>query len=464
MPDDTTGPADAPRAGHSTAEPGPDPAGGSPEPGAAPAGPGPLRTGRWRAIAAGAGAVLVAAVAVVVLIGRDGDDPNAFGGRVDAARRADPVPAGPVVRSIPFDCGVEYGTVDRLTPGAEKQSHNDATSETCTWETGAIANRLGGGNRELTVRVAMNDGTTGAVEAADDLTSALDFETRKAGGRVPGRVRPVTGLGLGAVTWNETEYEGALRPNETKPAKVLGRKSGTHVLFHAGNAFVSVAYAGADYEKKGRLSNGEAAVRMLPEKATLNGALEVALGIARGLGVRAGSPRVGEPPAAQARLRQPPDVCGLVPLPVLSKLRKVDSAKREKAYIVDGRMEGVQAARCQWQGPSFENIEADIAVATDSRLGDGRTVIAREYAKHYLRARDTRPEKRGAKVFSALTGPGDQAFAFYEKDTSSQGVVVFQSRNALVKVRYWSIDDIPKDRAVNVAHAAAREIATRLVG
>lgn len=157
----------------------------------------PRRT--WIILAAVVGASAVAAV-LLVWPRPDVDE------KVAAAFAApDPAPSGPIVTSIPPDCGVTEHTMDDLAPAGEyREDHSTPDAQSCYWSTRDyyVDARP---RRELQVDVDKEDETSngGASRlgaAVDEFVQRLDDWTAPAPDTKHAKVRRLSGLGDDAVT------------------------------------------------------------------------------------------------------------------------------------------------------------------------------------------------------------------------------------------------------------------------
>lgn len=424
---------------------------------------------RW---VASTGVLVVAVLVAVVVFGGGGAGP-AVSGKAAAARATDRVPKGPIVRNIPFDCGMSPVLLKRLVPGADKEEQTGADSDTCTWEAGEIAWSIGGGNRTLKVEV-----TKGGHEDGESVSAAIRSfsdhlapDERASVGIDPGALKPVTGLGREAVLWHFTEADGPVFPGEDKPRKVMARSAGTTVLLWAGNVTARITYSGADYSDQDVLDVKKPKPKMLSRTVTRAAALSAATWVAHSMRLPVtAAPKIAAAPH-HTLITDVPAACRLVSKSVLDGLSDYPvEPERERGYLFDEHTEDVDPDACEWHPAA--SLRVTLARVGRSRAGGAVRIARLRYLELYHAARDGRPDEPAGdydpvRYFHALRGPGDQAFMHYENDTitgGGTGEVVFRVRNVLVRAEYRSVDEdtFTQDEALNVVYSVARRAAGRV--
>lgn len=424
---------------------------------------------RRKAYVAGAGALAVLLAAVIgVATSGNGD---VIDGEMAAARVASPVPLGPLVVDLPYDCGLSPATIDRLTGGPDREHSMTEDSEECTWEIGPVAYAgTGGPNREL--KVDVHKGTDRPrSDASAEFIRVLDSDTRPVGIE-PGPVRRLAGIGDEAVIWDQVDLNGALYPDETKPRNVTSRTNRTTILFRAGNVVAKVSYAGSDYRPKddGKVIP-DMKEKLLSVQTTQGAALYAARDVLQHLGGRTdGTPHVIEAP--KRRPAPAPKACALVTPPTLKRLGDTGPAgvtgDQEESYLIEGERDDLTADACSWEGGGSLMLQTEIISARDSRVGTGDQVIGREYDRMYFYERESPVEddgeEPGERIVGALKGLGDRAFFAYGRGTSRDGTIYLQRGNTLVRVRCWSIDEPTKNTVLDCAYRAAQEASRHVQG
>lgn len=415
--------------------------------------------GRRRIVSIGAGAVVaVAAAAVVVAVNRGPDTIDDVGGPVAAARTADHRPHGPALRNAPYDCGMSPAVLDRLAGGAEKTEQQSIGSDRCTW--GGVT----GGNRlEVDLEFSATDaGRPDPSEALGDFTRMISTGKASSTDRT-GPVTALTGLGADAVGWTAVaEVDGTPLTDRAHPRVWHGRAS-TTIAFQAGNVAAQVTYGVAD-----RTKDGVDLTAHPLETTTRDGALAAATSLARQIGAPVrGTPAEARTPAGPVA-RTLPAACSIAAAGTVRTAADNPELKPERDdgnSLEDGDT-GLDGDRCAWSGGLGRSVDVEWALAGEpSPTGDAATAARRVYDQRYLSARDTPEGTPDQSVFTALKGLGDQAFAAYEKDEDidgGDGVVLVRKRNALIRVRCWTIDPYSPDDALNCAYAVARAAAGRV--
>lgn len=374
-----------------------------------------LAPARRRWTYAAAACVTVVAVVTAVVVAQPDDDELTE--RVAAAvARPDPVPHGPVVTSIPPDCGLSVATIDRLVgpePGTEEVASPDEQS--CSW----------GDLLDVEVRKAHELARprervqTAYAAYVDPFVHGTDHSSVRS-------VRPVEGLGTDAVAWKESDD--------------VSDGTHTHVGFWQGNVAVEVAYGG--------------------EVATV---LRTAAEVAGSMELTSGDVRLGE--ASDRTVDSPPAVCELLPASVVEQVGASGERESEDSYLLDEE-ESAKASGCSWDG----RLDVEVGTAQKSSLGTGAQVAARRYVDLYLAARSGSGvdwDNEDAEVSTVpLRGLGDEAFAVYQVDYSAEARVVFRMHDTLVRITVEPRDygDDPGrrdllDTAYRAAQAAARQVA-----
>ncbi|MFI0352765.1 hypothetical protein [Actinomadura sp. 9N407] len=434
-------------------EPAPDDAVPAPEPGT----PRARRPGGRVLIGIGAGAMVLLLLAITPALNSRADGIEGAGAPLKAALRApDRVPAGPVVAEIPQGCGLSEKVRDRLAPRGEPTGLIfDADSESCTWETGAIAWSLGGGNRTLAVRIDKgNAGVPSPVSVAmDDFARALDARPDSGSSTARGAVRKVTGLGDEAVTLEKTGRD--TPGNETRTVAVV---------FRGGNIVVQVEYGGADYAGDGARARPDK-VKALDAKAALDGAFMAAADIAENMRLALDArPAVAGERHRPPPLRRVPPACGLLSGRETEDLDAPGAPYRQKyALLLDKDFPGADLDRCSWD----LSLNAEIASIADTEAAGGTEAASRAYLREYHRSRASGPVNRPHDVdFHPLAGIGDEAFIVFGRDgvgdeARGQAEVLFRVRNTLVRIECEAYEGSAVE-ALDRAYAAAVKAARRV--
>lgn len=405
-------------------------------------------------------AVVVAAVVVTVVLW-----PRPETDEVVAAAVAtkDPVPTGPLVTSIPADCGVRERTMDRLvSQGGYQEQIFNPDRQGCVWNAGSRARIFGGGSRALEIDVTKSHEDAGprsewTAAAFQDLGYALDAVTDAPDNQRISAVRPVSDLGDEAVTWHTLEYAGPVYPGK-KPEGDL-EKGTTTVVFRQGNVVVEIAYGGVDYTPRGSGVVPET-VGAPPDEAALRaGAFLAARDVAASMGLKA-SAKIAVTEDVGRKVARVPDACDLLPDAMAERLAPDADAEPDESYLIDSD-ESADTGACDWD---FDLV-AEVAALPDSRLGSGELLATRRYLELHTEARGFTPEDEDDEAyFRALTRPGEQAFVSWTKDTSIKTEVVFRTRNVLVRVTVRDSEGSAKSRseavrdAYDAAVAAARSV------
>lgn len=415
---------------------------------------------RRRAVGVLAALVVVAVAVPVVLAAVDGDE---AAGPVAGAFARDRVPVGQKVTSIPPFCGVTERTVGQLTGHEDVQEMiSDADSQTCTWGTGSSASSIGGSNRELEVEVEKSHELAGSgpgvAAAMDEFARRVLDESKSSAGIKSGDVRALTGLGHEAVAWPRLDTEGVVYPGG-KITGVTGHTRYTTVLFREGNLVAQVTFGGADYTSAGRWpGERKPKERLLSEDQTFAGAVRAARDVAASMGLREDAPEVTR--SRDRKLAEFPAACDLLPRATVRELGLSGEGDVEDSYLLDDSA-SVAGKGCDWD----YDLEVEIVAVPTNRLGTGEERAARRFGYLYQSAREHRPEEEDDETFfRALTGPGDEAFVGWVKDTSSEATVVFRKRDVLVRISARDIDTetYSRDEAMNDAYTAALAAAKRL--
>ncbi|WP_329520134.1 hypothetical protein [Spirillospora sp. NBC_01491] len=366
----------------------------------------------------------------------------------------DPVPARPLITSLPSNCGIASATVDAVVGHADMNENGD--QGTCAWTT-----RLGERNRR-TLNVSLHleleetspasppgSGTMASGTLNDEEIRIADGLTRsgpwvkntpaaRAVDRLPAaseetRQRPVKGLADEAV------------------ALVTGLD--TKIVFRFGNAVGSVEYQddGLDLERVGDMKP----------------ALRAASDAARALGASVRSPKVAAPPApgaAPAKTKLPGG-CALIPTGMVEQIVKGKAETDSDVSVTRdigplGSSDKPEASGCVWK--SEHRALSVVATPFPGRSSHEAVQAAtRAYLKLHLNSRAEEPISGGGeKYFRAVTGLGEQAFAAYVED-GTPGRVVFRVRNVLVEVAFAPKDPserMPGAERVALAQRAAAEV------
>lgn len=344
----------------------------------------------------------------------------------DAVVRPDPVPDGPIVTSIPPDCGLSLETLDDLVPWTEgTETTMGADEQRCDWDDL--------GERTLDVAVVKAHESVASRErvrlAAQVFDSSIDTTTTGDATSATD-LRPVEGLGTRAVSWG-TEGSG---------------EAHGHVRFWQGNVAVEVDYGGESTSVD----------------AAGAGALRAAAEVARSMELTAARPpEVGT--AADRAVESVPAACALLPDRVVAGIVSDDEGTAEESYLFGDAEDGA----CHWWG----SLEVEVAAAPRSEPGTGEQAAARRYLATYLEARSGASDTlvgdgEDAERYTApLHGLGDEAYAHWQRDaTSAEGVVVFRLRDVLVRITVEGVvNERPTrpallDAAYGAALAAARNL------
>ncbi|MQA81106.1 MAG: hypothetical protein GEV10_21920 [Streptosporangiales bacterium] len=381
-------------------------------------------------------AVVIAAVVVTVVLWPRPEDDKV----VAAAVTRDPVPTGPLVTSIPADCGVRERTMDELVSGGQyRELIHNPDSQNCTWDSGSGARIFGGGSRDLEIDVSKDHEDAGPrsewmAAAFQTFDMKLDAVAEAPDDRQIGPVRPVSGLGDEAVVWHALDFTGPVYPGKKPEGEP--EKATTTVLFRQGNVVVQVAYGGVDYTPHGSGVVPETEGGPPDEAALRAGAFLAARDVAAGMGLRV-SGKVAVTADAGRKLARVPDACDLLPDAVAERLAPDADPEEEDSYLVDSG-EATATGGCDWD---FDLV-AEVAAFPDSRRGSGERVAIRRYLELHAEARGfIREDEDDEAYFRALTRPGEQAYVSWTKDSSVTTEVVFRTRNVLVRVTVRDSED-----------------------
>ena len=443
----------------------------------APASNGALPPPRWwrperhsrRVLGAGAVLIACALVATVTVLVRTGahSEPAAPPDPIAATPLGhDPVPAERTIRTIPTRCGVSKKTIHALAPHAEVRDRekwkgsstmpgrsNPGGDRTCEWLSEP------GEDRGLTIDFSLY-GPAGAQQVrplppATPISQALavfpptvrDKSTLDDPGEEPddrkqAKVKPVAGLGDEAVYFYR--HEG------------LDHDSGQTVVFRVQNAVVSLSYTGA--------SNHSSSGSRVRKRTARRGAFRAAAEVAATLGAHHPAPKIITPktrPAAFTHTASPCATGSESPEPEPTEPAHPESTKP------------LRPDECQWKY-DWRILTAETYQFPDDEPGGGTRQAIRTYLRLYRDTRAVEPlSKHDERYFTALRGPGQQAFAGYIPHTTP-GRVVLRKRNVVVDVTYApnttnpkdpaTVDEHPlaKNDAVNGAYRTATQIAATL--
>ncbi|HEY3684022.1 MAG TPA: hypothetical protein VGL93_13320 [Streptosporangiaceae bacterium] len=396
---------------------------------------------RRRVVVAGGAAVAVLAAGAVVGV-------RAFGGPAPLPEprvlARDPVPAGPIVRTAPANCGISAKTLADLVPRTEVDGAGEGGG--CAWSTPATDAR---GMRDLSVDLTVvpaGPGVPGAIG-----TSAI-------GGAIV-RYRaaavakdPVAGLGDEASATDEVPGAG-----------------NTHsVVFRAGNLVATVQYQIGD--RTADLGRD----RSWSARAIRDGVFRAAADVAASVGAPA-APRTAVAPAGPAPAVFPTRMCDVVPKALRDRL--VDDGSDVDTDTDGGdplgaadAIAGHRTASCTWSSDS-RHLTAAITTSDATEPGAAVRDVTSEYLRRYAEARDEPPiSAHDARYFHALAGLGDQGFCAYLQESSYPGLpadaparCVVRVGVSLVSITYGSISDaydqdgepLTEQEAVGGAYAAA---------
>lgn len=409
---------------------------------------------RTLGIGAGLAAIMLAAgVAAVTSAGGSGSEPEPIAA---TPLKHDPVPNRRITTHMPRRCGVSEKTIRELTP--EGALEHAGESQTCAWS----SRTDGGRTRRLEVGFVL-DGRSSATGMAPDATpvsSAIKAFGTELDQRGWGAPKVITGLGDAAV------------------AQYAHSPQGGKIAFRFTNAVVTVTYMGRQAR--------DVSDTMIPEKVALDGALTAATDVAAALGAPTRSTlTISTPKARPPALAKPGDPCDLVPGKLTDDLLKptgTPSPSGERSDAPD--LEEISPKMCTWRRHGPRILQVSVEHFPDSTPGAGARQAERAYLKEHVEARGHRPiSDHDERYFTALKGPGDQAFASYLEKSApmtfdpmneglSPGRVVFRIRNVLVDVKYASAgaghdedageEPLTRNEAVNGAYEVAAHIAEEL--
>ena len=426
---------------------------------------------RWFAVGAVAVVVVVVvAITVAVQVSAAPDNIDDVGDPLSAARTADNVPSGgPALTDVPYDCGMPRGVLKRLVGSEDKRETQEAGVDSCTWGDVDGFSSVGE-SHGLEVKVWAKRRSDGSADPAAAIGEVGDTVDGARSMTVDGRSGPVTamsGLGDLAVGWTTVHESGGTKVVDPHDKHVLHGTAVTTIVFTAGNVAALLTYGGADVTREG-VDTSEHPL----EPVTLKAMMPAVTRLARALGM----PVRGTPQAVSSPSGTPapdlPAACELTPAGTVRTAAGNSSLRpeAEESYLFGGNEaeadQGIIGDGCKWDGGLGRSVDVQwTSVAADSPLGAGPAVARREYLRQYRDARDTPGGVASEAVFTALRGPGEQAFANYEKDDildGGAGLVTFRVRNALVQVRCWDIDTYSPDDALNCAYTVARAAAKRV--
>lgn len=358
----------------------------------------------------------------------------------------DPVPTGRIITKQPAKCGVSKATLDALLPKREVRDGGGST--TCRW-----SSETDDGRRERQLEVEFAIQLTPGVGTATNAPTTSVSQAIEVFAGVAGQkgTQPVTGLGdEAAASYDQGTFD----------------RSGT-VTFRAGNAVVKVSYSGED--------RGGDRLKQLPRKTALDGALTAAADVAKSLDAP-----VKATPATTTPRSEPPGIsrnvapCDTVPTTMVTELTRptgTPSSPEENTGDVGEDDDESKSRTCTWK--SYERaLTVSVTRFPAGRSGSGTRQAKRKYLEMYQSARAAEPlSKHDTRYFTALTGPGQQAFGSYIEEIAP-GRVVFRDRNVIVDVGYGlpgiaggstgDEEPLTRDEAVNGAYTAATRIAATL--
>ncbi|KAB2344130.1 hypothetical protein [Actinomadura rudentiformis] len=397
-----------------------------PDPAAGAAG---RRLFRWRlgprptaGITAGIAGLALTVGAAVVLGGNGPDRGDALPAPPVGPDR---VPHGPVVSRLPAVCGLSTGTIATLVPRARRYGSGDFGG--CQWT--SDSRRL---TITIDVLVVPLAGPSSSHHVPTSLMStAIEAFLEKADPDL--KATAVTGLGDDAFA--------AYTPS-----------NGAKVIFRVGNAVVTVQHGGSLVSSEKGLSRQKA----------FHGAFKAAAETAQSLGSSSAAPAfVSQTSRQPTRLPKP---CATVTAPTLDKLFK-DAPDHHESPTSSSEPE----ARCTWTSQQ-RTLQVTLVSEPKPQAGGAVRTATNRYLMRHHDARAEEPiSVHAEKYFSALTGPGEEAFAAWVEEGSAPRVV-FRVRDVVVEVVYDDAtppgeDDaepLTKDQAVAGAYAAAVNVAKAL--
>lgn len=206
----------------------------------------------------------------------------------------------------------------------------------------------------------------------------------------------------------------------------------------------------------------------LDEKPATDNALAVAADAVRALGGAVGTPVVA-PPASGAPALPLPKACSAVPEEVLRRLG-LDPA--DPTSINLGGYGDAAEDDCYWHDAQFERqLQVDVSAYPDRPDAKGERLAKRHFLRDYdeLRMGNGRRSTAERSEFHPLSGPGDEAFAYWYQDGSDDkdmprghGVVEFRIRNLLFTVEFEGVSGstpLGPATTLNRAYHAAEAIA-----
>jgi hypothetical protein len=425
-------------------------------------------------IAAVAAGVVVLGVAVAVRWSGSGEaaDPPPTGPIAAALKVPDPVAKGPIVTSIPPDCGVSPATVDRLTPRAEgRESAFSSDRQICSWGIGGGATRDGGTSRELRLEVAKNKLISDAIEEFDRLLS--EFPDSRLAERTQVRSKKVLpGLGDEAVVWYRVDTYRPIRAGGSGK-KRSPRASHATILFRQGNLVVTVEYGGADYAMPPHTFDLPAREKVLGERSAVDGARLAASDAARSIGLPAGdTARPREGAAETGLVKRTPEPCGLLrravqSVPAVGRPGPLSTTRPMggKTWLIPTLSDVAAPSACYLGGGLAARLEVAVLAVPKEANGGATGTAARAYQFRHTFTRDSRAKEAIAEepFFAALKAPAEQAFVYAEGGRAPSAELVFRKRNLVVGVRYAPHSgSVPRDKTLNQTYALATALAAAL--
>lgn len=331
--------------------------------------------------------------------------------------------------SAPADCGVSPRTLARVAPGAVRRQ--DSADDGCVFDQPS-------NDPEAYFQVSVSYRKGRTPDGRASLGDAIEwFEV----GADDTGVKNVSGLG----------DEATVSYDDNGLVEVRVRVSA--VVLEIGYRFERKS--GFDYIP-------------LDEKPATDNALAVAADAVRALGGAVGTPVVA-PPASGAPALPLPKACSAVPEEVLRRLG-MDPADPSSVNL--GSHGDAAEDDCHWYDAEVERqLRVEAAAYPDRPDAKGERLAKRHFLRDYddLRTGDDRRSTAEKSEFHPLSGPGDEAFAYWYQDGSDDkdmprghGVVEFRIRNLLFTVEFEGVSGstpLGPAATLNRAYHAAEAIA-----
>ncbi|MEV4835317.1 hypothetical protein AB0K05_12390 [Nonomuraea sp. NPDC049486] len=385
--------------------------------------------------------LLIFAIVVGTLLGAGAGSFLLWGSGDDSAvpLMRDPLPKPSRWAGPPASCGVSPETIRELVPGAEpgeQRVRETARFFLCSWSTPSSLY----GKRRVTLRVSLSE-----EQSSDKKPSVSDamgfFETMQ--NNHASQWRDVVGLADEAVVGGGT------------------------VLFRTEAVIAEVEYEVRLWDQELKLIDDE--------HVLTDGALKVAAGVARALGLEVGKLSVvtAANQSTGDLLSAPEDICATVSEDVLVSTGVTPAASMPLtrfAYV-----EGAAGGSCTWYDTDYtRSVHVAVSAVPDGASATAERKAARHYLMEYHRAREGAmilDEHRGSLRFHALRGLGDEAFACAYVDgrrsdrskVEAYGVVWFRVHNLLVRVEHRApTGELTEESALTAAYKIAKDLAGSL--